>query len=529
MEKKEKIFNWIYSHRYKIILLTILLLAAILRLYRISDYMTFLGDEGRDLIEVKKILSGDLVFLGPRSSAADFYYGPVYFYFITPFLWLFNYDPAGPAVFIALLGILTVYLVYFVGKKFFDIRTGLIAASLYTVSPLVIAYSRSSWNPNPMPFVSLLLLLVTHIAIKSKSEKLFIISGLLLGIAIQLQYLALFLGMVFVFFTVLGIFEEKKIGKVLFLTKSYIFAFIGFIVGWSPFLIFEIRYGFPNLKTIISFLFSGGSIEGGSSRFFIFENIQLTTFKLFGRLLLRFPSHELMNINVNPQIRIWQMFVIVLGIVSLLLLLNSKNKLVKYLLLSWFIVGIGLFGFYKKEIYDYYLGFLFPLPFILTGNAISVMLDFRKPVIPKIPFVKYFIPTLGLLIFIFIFVFNLEGNPFRNIPNKQKDQVKTIAEFIISKTDNKPYNFALLTMGNSDHGYRYYLDILGHPPTIIQYAGVDPERKSVTEQLLVVCEDKDCGPLGDGLWEVAGFGKADIVGEWQVSVVKVFKLKHALK
>ena len=236
-----------------------------------------------------------------------------------------------------------------------------------------------------------------------------------------------------------------------------------------------------------------------------------------------------MNINVNPQIRIWQMFVIVLGIVSLLLLLNSKNKLVKYLLLSWFIVGIGLFGFYKKEIYDYYLGFLFPLPFILTGNAISVMLDFRKPVIPKIPFVKYFIPTLGLLIFIFIFVFNLEGNPFRNIPNKQKDQVKTIAEFIISKTDNKPYNFALLTMGNSDHGYRYYLDILGHPPTIIQYAGVDPERKSVTEQLLVVCEDKDCGPLGDGLWEVAGFGKADIVGEWQVSVVKVFKLKHALK
>ena len=241
MEKKEKIFNWIYSHRYKIILLTILLLAAILRLYRISDYMTFLGDEGRDLIEVKKILSGDLVFLGPRSSAADFYYGPVYFYFITPFLWLFNYDPAGPAVFIALLGILTVYLVYFVGKKFFDIRTGLIAASLYTVSPLVIAYSRSSWNPNPMPFVSLLLLLVTHIAIKSKSEKLFIISGLLLGIAIQLQYLALFLGMVFVFFTVLGIFEEKKIGKVLFLTKSYIFAFIGFIVGWSPFLIFEIR------------------------------------------------------------------------------------------------------------------------------------------------------------------------------------------------------------------------------------------------------------------------------------------------
>jgi 4-amino-4-deoxy-L-arabinose transferase-like glycosyltransferase len=102
-------------NKYWWLLAGIIVLAAFLRLYRISDYMTFLGDEGRDLIEVKKILSGNLVFLGPRSSAADFYYGPVYFYLITPFLWLFRYDPVGPAVFIALLGVATVYLVYLAG------------------------------------------------------------------------------------------------------------------------------------------------------------------------------------------------------------------------------------------------------------------------------------------------------------------------------------------------------------------------------------------------------------------------------
>lgn len=52
-----------------ILLVLILLLSAFLRLYKISDYMTFLGDEGRDVLVVKGILEGDLTFLGPRASA----------------------------------------------------------------------------------------------------------------------------------------------------------------------------------------------------------------------------------------------------------------------------------------------------------------------------------------------------------------------------------------------------------------------------------------------------------------------------
>ena len=488
--------------------------------------MTFLGDEGRDLIEVRKILSGDFVFLGPRSSAADFYYGPIYFYLITPFLWLFNYDPAGPAVFIALLGILTVYLVYYVGRKFFGIPAGLIASSLYAVSPLVIAYSRSSWNPNPMPFVALLLLLNTYNAIEKRSEKLFIISGLLLGIAMQLQYLALFLGVIFVVFTFLGSIYIKKTRNIFFLIKSYIFTFIGFLIGWSPFLVFELRHGFPNLKTILNFLLTGGNNEIGSSGMFVFENIKDVAFKVFGRLLLRFPPQEQINFSDGFEFRIWQILILLLGFLSFILLWKSKNKLAKYLLYIWCVIGVGLFGFYKKEIHDYYLGFMFPLPFLLTGNAISILLSFRKHNQLRVYLNKYFIPLVGMLIFLAIFVFNLEGNPFRYIPNRQKEQVKSIAEFIISKADNKPFNFALLTTGNSDHGYRYYLDILGHPPTEILNTTIDPKRKSVTDQLLIVCEDPACAPLGAGLWEVAGFGKAEIVGEWQVSVVKVYKLEH---
>src|SRR5690242_2249800 len=78
-----------------ILLILILSLASFLRLYRIQDYMTFLGDEGRDVLVVYNILHGHFTLLGPTASVGGFFLGPIYYYFMTPFLWLFNYNPVG--------------------------------------------------------------------------------------------------------------------------------------------------------------------------------------------------------------------------------------------------------------------------------------------------------------------------------------------------------------------------------------------------------------------------------------------------
>jgi len=149
-------------------ILLILLLAAFLRLYNISGYMTFLGDEGRDVLVVKHILEGKFTLLGPTASVGGFFLGPIYYYFMTPFLWLFNYNPVGPAVMVALFGVATVFLIYKVGSEFFGEKAGLIAALFYSTSPLAIAYSRSSWNPNLMPFFSLLSLYCVYKGIEKK-------------------------------------------------------------------------------------------------------------------------------------------------------------------------------------------------------------------------------------------------------------------------------------------------------------------------------------------------------------------------
>src|SRR3989338_10426706 len=148
-----------------ILLILIIALASFLRLYRIQDYMTFLGDEGIDVLVVYNILHGKLTLLCPTASVGGFFLGPIYYYFMAPFLLMFNYNPVGPAVMVALFGIATVYLIYRVGSEFFGKDAGFIAAFLYSISPIVIAYSRSSWNPNLMPFFSLLTLYVLYQAV----------------------------------------------------------------------------------------------------------------------------------------------------------------------------------------------------------------------------------------------------------------------------------------------------------------------------------------------------------------------------
>src|SRR5438477_3677172 len=102
-----------------ILLIFILIFASFLRLYKIADYMTFLGDEGRDVLVVYNILHGHFTLLGPTSSVGGFFLGPIYYYFMAPFLWLFGYSPVGPAVMIGLLGVVTVWLIYVVAKEFF--------------------------------------------------------------------------------------------------------------------------------------------------------------------------------------------------------------------------------------------------------------------------------------------------------------------------------------------------------------------------------------------------------------------------
>ena len=521
LKDKSRIIEWGF-------LLILLFSAAFLRLYRIADYMTFLGDEGRDVLVVKHmIVDHKFTLLGPTASVGGFFLGPIYYYFMAPFLWIFKLNPVGPAVMVAIFGIATVFLVYYVGKLFFG-KIAASAAILYALSPLVIAYSRSSWNPNLMPFFSLLTILVSWWAVIKNHWSLLFIVGVFFGILLQLHYLASFLFLIIIIFLV----SEGRLRKI----PEYFKLVLGFIAGLSPFLLFEVRHNFPNTQSLIRFLLS--SKETG----FTGQKFLPTISDVFYRLFLRLVAN-------NDQLG--AIVAIGVSLIALLYLVNriksrTSNKTViltpspsrgkdtvgakrgfdissedrtqsttAKIIIFWLFVGVLLFGFYRKGIYEYYFGFMFPLPFLLVGLGLSIVFHIRM--IGKI---------ISTALLLYLIVININGISFKYEPNRQLAQTEEAAKVIFDEAKGKPMNFALITGANSDHAYRYFLEIWGNAPITIENTQNDPERKTVTDQLFIVCEVKDCKPLGHPLWEIAGFGRAEIAGSWQARGVKIVKLIH---
>lgn len=499
-----------FPHLEKIILIFILLIAAYLRLWDIDGYMTFLGDEGRDVLVVKRmIVDHKFTLLGPTASVGGFFLGPIYYYFMLPFLWAFRLNPVGPAVMVALFGVATVYLVYRAGKDFFNQEIGFLSAFLYTLSPLVITYSHSSWNPNLVPFFSLLYIWSLFKLQNTNRPLWCFVAGLSLGIGFQLHYLFTFLAPIGFIFLII---YKRHLADF----KYWLVKFAGILTGWSPFLIFEIRHHFPNTISLYNFIFYGK--ETGFVPIKIQERLWDIVFRLFGRLVFSFPQPNRFQLYPQNHLHFWYLAVVISLFSSLFILLIQtiqKRKSSHFLLLLWFVFGTVLFLFYNRSVYDYYLGVMFPLPFFLIANLFFVL---QKKVFLK-PFA---------LIFIFVLIIlNWSERPIKYPANHQLKQAETVASLVFDHAQGKPMNFALITNQNSDHTYRYFLEIWGNKPIAIENFENDPQRKTVTDQLLVVCEVDNCQPLGSPLWEIAGFGQAEIVGEWMGPVgIKVIKLKH---
>src|SRR3972149_6446599 len=104
----------------RIYLFFILAVGAFMRFYKIREYLTFLGDEGRDVLVVKRLLlDGKFTLLGPITSVGSIYMGPVYYYLMAPFLYLWRFDPVGPAVMGVLFSLATIYIIYRLGITYF--------------------------------------------------------------------------------------------------------------------------------------------------------------------------------------------------------------------------------------------------------------------------------------------------------------------------------------------------------------------------------------------------------------------------
>ncbi len=475
--------------KIEILFLTLILVAgSVFRLYRISEYMTFLGDEGRDALAVRDIVLGKhFPLIGPGTSVGSMYLGPLYYYLVAPSLWLAGFSPVGLAGEVAVIGILTVALLWWIARSWFGPKIGLGISFLYAISPVVITYSRSSWNPNIMPFFALLAMYGTWLFWRRHDPRWLPVIGVCLAFVLNSHYLGLLLFPTVVIF----LFLSKQ------LHKSYpllLASVLIFILLMSPLVIFDMRHGWTNFHALVTFLTNRGN------------TVNLRIYKAMPNLW------PIWNDLVSGLLTAQNYF---LGwLLSLLLVFFTLIRLIKRQISSQFIftltwLGFGLLGLglYKQHIYIHYYGFLFPVPFLLLGFWLQ---SFSRRLAAQ---------AVSVVLFILLALVNLQHNPLKFAPNSQLVHTQKIAYFITDQTAGIPFNLALLSKNNYDAGYRYELALLNSSNVTI--------HEKLTDQLFVICEETPCHPVGNPLWEIAAFGWARIDKQWEFPWgVVVYRLVH---
>ncbi len=461
-------------------LVLIIIVGFLLRVYRFPEYVQFLADQGRDAIILKRIVTLEhFPAIGPPTSLGQIYLGPFYYYFIAPWLLIFNFNPLGPAIGVLFFSTIFLIINYLIIKELIDKKTALFSTILISFSYILIEFSRFSWNPNLLPFFTLLTVYFFIKSLKTHQWHFYLLTGSFLSFVIQLHYLALFL-----IPSITSIYLFKfKINNL----KKYLLAIFGFIFFSLPLLIFDLRHQFLNSKNFIKF-FTETRTEQTNYLNNFFESF-------------KFLNQYLFNINFN----FWLLLIIlILLITSLIFIFNSRNN-VKFFILI-FLTSLFFYSFYNGPKHSHYFGILFPLYAVIISYFISFITN---------SLLEKFLAMIFISFFIF---FNFQKYNFLFYKgNNQIENSKKIAQIIYKNVKVKKYVLTSLPERFSETQYRYFLEIWNKKP-------LEKDSLEKGDELYVICEDSCKQIINNSQWDIAYFQPSRIVKSWQINNVKIYKL-----
>jgi len=512
LEKAKRVKKFLQKNNYLIILILILLLAAFLRFWRLPEYMTFLGDEGRDALAVKRmIVDHKFRLIGPVTSVGNMYLGPLYYYLMLPAMMISRLSPVGPAVMVALLSVLTTALIYFYGREWVGGKAALMAAFLYAISPVVINYSRSSWNPNIMPFFALVSVYGIWRVWQKKQFWWLTILGVSLSFVVQSHWLGLLLlptiGL-FWLMTFIEVLRTRENRKKFWLQNLFGFGFF-LLLTVAPLVWFDLRHGFLNTQAFSKF-FTGQEGVVNLEIASVISNLWILTKNVFTRLVAG------KDIFWGNWLALIVVILVALKIIRESLLASWHRFITRnpglFLILIWFLVGFLFLGTYQQPLYDHYFGFLSPVPFLLVGWILAMIWHGRL-----------FGRILTLFLLAGLLLLAVKELPLRYPPSYQLPKTQAIANFILDKAENKPFNLALVAERNYDDAYAFFMEKQGKPPIRIE-----PEKagETIADQLFVICEQLPCQPVYHPKAEIAMFGWSKVDEKWEIEGIEVYKLSH---
>lgn len=359
--KKHKL---IYS-----LLFILLLVGTFIRVYRTGQILGFYFDQGRDAMAIWNLWhKGDFFLIGPTTGIAGIFRGPFYYYLITPFYILGNGNPVVPANFLAILSMVAVVLIYYLGTIMHSRAAGLFAAILAGFSYYIMVASR--WLSNPTPMLLLSLLLIWMMVLVSQGKKWAWVAIAFLSGSSLFHFGS---SGEFFYFPALGIFflwqfRYKQNRPTVRIFLASVFAFF---VTLAPLVLFDILHEGLLFKNIKAFLFEKESFQTDfwvvvRERFNFYYDVfttkifhwrrqrELILLSIVGLSFLAFIPRFFKNTSIRIV-----MLMLISPIVGLLFFQGNEGNIYDYYMTGYYLIFILLFGLVLGELWKYKIGKLF--------------------------------------------------------------------------------------------------------------------------------------------------------------------------
>lgn len=306
-----------------------------------TNSFAYTYDVGRDMLQVSQIVATHKIpLIGQTTGLGGLFYGPWWYYILTPAFIASSGNPQGVAFFMVLVGLAAIVLAFILGRSVAGNRMGLLFATFSAFSPVMVGLSSQIWNPNIAPlFIFLTLLGLTLIKKKSKVSLWHFLVGFFLALLLDTEIV---FGVLYIIsFVVVYLYIQKKIPVI----KNILLLFLGFFIILSPRIFFELRHNFVMIHTLLAPNGVREAIFSTSSIFSAFPD----------RVSVIFNQYSDTVANGNKPV---SSALLLTTIFALIVARKSKNKfLFKYFVSSFIVIFVFLVGttFFSRAIWGHYL------------------------------------------------------------------------------------------------------------------------------------------------------------------------------
>lgn len=422
--------------KYYLLLGLILIFAFFLRgVEVITGNYLFLFDHGSYYLDIlNRLLARKIPLIGTKTPVRGIFQGPGWYHLLTLAFLVGRGDPYYGMVLMLILSLLTVLAAFLVARYLWGEKAGLITAFLFTTAPISIKTTRHMWPPYPLLLVMVFYIFWLFKILEGKKNAGF--------------WLGLFTGLTFHFEVAFGTFLLPATIFILWFYRSrlswrsLILACGGLLITLLPQVIFDFRHDFIQTHGIIDFVAGRTQDIGGPKP--LVASLWQHLFMFAGTLQesVGFPQ-ELIS-------RWWLLSFFMILLVFVFKKVKKQEKEIIKVLSLILLVVFFFYGFYRQDLWEWYLIGLGTVYIFLLGLTLTKLLE------------HHYLKFLVLIFFLAVSFYALRDLKEKYYPRPKIDHSfafvkakKEMIDFIYHDAAGQPFGVFVYTPPVYDYPYEY--------------------------------------------------------------------------